>query len=332
MNNKLLSVCVGASLAVSLAWIAACGDPNPRTVIYLGGSGGVAAGSGGSPAGSGGSPAGSGGAAMVPGSGGKPATGSGGEAPGTGGAGAAGNSGAAGMTGTASGGAGMAAGGGPGVGGKGSGGAGGGPAMSGAGGTPVGVSIIDDFDDGDGRIAMMAGRQGPWHSFNDSSSGNQKPSVNGTFLPEMGGVNGSPYAAHTTGSGYQFGGIGFDLNNASMTPGAMESQAYDASTYKGIVFWAKGNGNLRVEFSQKGFVPTANGGSCTDGCWNVYGSRAAQGMLSTTEWKQIAIPFAGLTRDDNSTKPAFDPSQLMGIAFKHEGSTFDFWIDDVEFY
>lgn len=331
MINKLLSVCFGASVGLSLAWIAGCGDPNPRGVIYVGGSGGA-----GMTLGSGGSSTGSGGAGMVSGSGGKPAPGSGGSTPGSGGAGQAGG---AGMSGTASGGAGMGPGGATGSGGKGSetaGGAGGGPAMTATGGAgggaPLGVSVIDDLDDGDGRIAMTAGRQGPWHSFNDTSSGNQKPPVNGTFAPEMGGVNGSPYAAHTSGSGYQFGGIGFDLNNATMTPGGMDSQAYDASAYKGITFWAKGNGNLRVEFSQKGFVPTANGGSCTDSCWNVYGSRAAQGMLSLTDWKQVTIPFAGLTRDDGSTKPAFDPSQLMGIAFKHEGSSFDFWIDDVEFY
>ena len=47
-----------------------------------------------------------------------------------------------------------------------------------------------------------------------------------------------------------------------------------------------------------------------------------------TDWKQCA----GLQRQDGPAMPAFDPSQLMGIAFKHEGSTFDFWIDDDEFY
>lgn len=325
MNNKVLMLCLGACAAFFGVFSAGCGDPNPRGVIYLGGGGGVTGGSGGSSAASGGS------MGTTSGSGGTPAPGSGGTTPGSGGAGQAG------AAATSSGGAGNPAGGaGGGTGGGTSAGAGGGPATTGKGGAagtaPSGVSPIDDLDDGDGRIAMMLGRQGPWHSFNDTNGGNQKPSVNGPFVPEMGGVNGSPYAAHTSGSNYQFGGIGFDLNNATMTASGMESQAYDASGYKGITFWAKGNGNLRVEFSQKSFVPSANGGSCTDGCWNVYGSRAAQGTLSLTDWKQVTIPFAGLQRQDGSTKPPFDPSQLMGIAFKHEGSTFDFWLDDVEFY
>lgn len=29
--------------------------------------------------------------------------------------------------------------------------------------------------------------------------------------------------------------------------------------------------------------------------------------------------------------PAFNPAELMGVSFKHEGSSFDFWIDEVQF-
>ena len=189
---------------------------------------------------------------------------------------------------------------------------------------------IDNLDDGDGRILMVGGRQGPWHSFNDSNGGNQQPPLSAAFAPESGGAMGTPYAVHTSGSGYTFAGVGFDLNNASNAAESAQSQAYDASAYSGITFWAKGNGNLRVEFPQRSFVPTDRGGSCNGGtCWNVYGSRVAQGMLSD-QWKQIAIPFSSLQREDGSTSPPFNPAELMGIAFKHEGSTFDFWIDEVE--
>ena len=67
---------------------------------------------------------------------------------------------------------------------------------------------------------------------------------------------------HTTGSGYSFGGVGFDLNNSTAVEESPQSQSYNASAFTGMSFWAKGNGNLRVEFSQKGFVPTDRGGSC----------------------------------------------------------------------
>jgi hypothetical protein len=190
--------------------------------------------------------------------------------------------------------------------------------------------MIDNLDDGDGAILMAGGRQGPWHAFNDTSGGNQQPPVNGPFKPESGGANGTPYGVHTTGSNYMFGGVGFDLDNPTSTPESMQSQGYDAGAYTGISFWAKGNGNLRVELSQKEFVPTDRGGSCTAGCWNVYGSRAIQGMLTAT-WKQFTIPFSSLQRDTGPSTPPFNPSALMGIAFKHEGATFDFWIDEVQF-
>src|SRR5262249_28312309 len=140
----------------------------------------------------------------------------------------------------------------------------------------------DNLDDGDDRILMTGGRQGPWHSFNSSNGGNQQPPISGPFAPQSGGANGTPYAVHTTGSGYTYGGVGFDLNNSNST-----IASYDASAFTGITFWAKGNGNLRVEFPQKSFVPSNQGGSCGSGaCWNVYGSRAIQGMLSD-QWKQF---------------------------------------------
>jgi hypothetical protein len=213
----------------------------------------------------------------------------------------------------------------------GGGGTGSGGASSGSGGSGPSADMIDNLDDGDGRILMTGGRQGPWHTFNNNSNGgNQQPAYTSTFLPQSGGANNTPYAVHTTGSGYSFAGVGFDLNNATTTEESPQSQLYNAGAFTGISFWAKGNGNLRIEFPQRSFVPTANGGSCSSNCWNVYGSRAIQGKL-TAQWQQFTIPFSSLQRDDGSTSPAFTPAELMGIAFKHEGDTFDFWIDEVQF-
>ena len=100
--------------------------------------------------------------------------------------------------------------------------------------------------------------------------------------PQSGGANNTPYAAHTTGSGYSFGGIGFDLNNATTTPESSQSQSYNASAFSGITFWAKGTATLRVEISQKSFVPTDRGGSCSSGstCWNVYGTKEIANRLT----------------------------------------------------
>jgi len=336
-------VAIFTTSGVAAALALAC-DPNPPLRIAKGsggngvspaGSGGATSGSGGSTSGSGGTTQGSGG--MADGSGGETtssggSTGSGGGSGGDSAGGDSGSMGGSSSPGGATGAAGSSAAGGAGTAGR----AGGGMAGRGGGGGPgpmlMSVEVIDDFEDNDGRITVMGGRQGPWHSFNDTNGGNQTP-PNAMWMPESGGASSSAYAAHTKGSGYKFGGIGFDLNNATMMPESMQCMAYDGSMYKGITFWAKGTANLRVEFPTKAFVPTTRGGTCnesTSTCWNVYGSRAPQKML-TADWKQFTIPFSTLEREMGGMMPPFDPTQLMGISFKSESDSFDFWIDDVEF-
>lgn len=209
-------------------------------------------------------------------------------------------------------------------------GSGGGPAGGTGGAAAPSFEMIDNLDDNDARIIVAGGRQGPWHAFNNQNGGDQRPPIGTGFMPQAGGANSTPYAAHTTGSNYTFGGIGFGLNNPSTTPEAPQSMAYNASAFTGITFSAKGNGNLRVELAQRSFVPMERGGSCTGTCWNVYGSRMLQGRL-TGDWQQFTIPFSGLQREDGSTSPPFNPAELMGISFKHEGASFDFWIDEVQF-
>jgi len=238
-------------------------------------------------------------------------TGSGGSATGTGN-----NVGAAGMTG----------------GGNTSGGAGtmGGAGTTGAGGMVASLEMIDNLEDNDRHIIMANGRQGPWHSFNNTTSaGNQQPPLGTAFVANAGGANNTAYAVHSTGSGFQFGGVGFDLNNADPTgtPESSQSLAYNASAFNGVTFWAKGSGTLRVEFAMRSFVPTDRGGSCSSNCWNVYGANTP---TLTGNWTQITIPWAGMQREQGGTSPAFNASELMSVSFKG-GGTFDFWIDEVAF-
>lgn len=219
-----------------------------------------------------------------------------------------------------------------------SGGSAGGDAAGGSatgGGTSTGggnavTEMIDDLEDGDGRIAMSSGRQGPWHVFNSGDTGAGKP-----ITPEMGGANGSQWAMHTTGSGFTFAGLGFGLNNADTTPESAQSKPYDASAWAGVVFMAKagstGSASLRVEAPMRDFVPSERGGTCSSDCWNVYGFTVTSPL--TTSWQEIRAPFSSMKRETGSS-PAFDPKQLMTISFKHTGNNdhFDFWIDDVRFY
>jgi hypothetical protein len=191
--------------------------------------------------------------------------------------------------------------------------------------------VIDDLEDNDARIVAKEGRQGPWHVFNNQGNGgNQQPSSS-AFAPEKGGAKSTMFAVHTSGEGYEFAGVGFDLNNPEMAAESPKSQPYDASIWDGIAFWAKGTGALRVEIPTRNFVPRERGGSCNNDCWNVYGLDLPGGL--SEEWREYRIPFAMLKRESGSTDPAFARGQLMSVSFRHEGSArFDFWIDEVRFY
>lgn len=208
------------------------------------------------------------------------------------------------------------------------GGSGGVTATGGSAATP---DLIDDLEDGDGRISSVSGRQGPWHEFNSSDTGAGR-----SVQPQMGGANGSQFAMHTVGMGYTFAGLGFGLNNSESTPESAQSMAYDASAWTGIAFMVKaGNtasANLRVEAPMRDFVPTERGGTCTTGCWNVYGA-GVTGPL-TTSWQEVRVSFASMQREMGGTTPPFDATQILSISFKHTGAndSFDFWIDDVRFY
>lgn len=179
-----------------------------------------------------------------------------------------------------------------------------------------GPEVIDDLEDGDGRILVNSGRQGPWHAFNSSEMGPGK-----SVSPEMGGANGSNYAMHATGSGYTFAGLGLGLNNADSAPESAQSKPYDASAWTGVAFMAKagstGTASLRVEAPMRDFVPPDRGGSCAADCWNVYGFSVTNPL--STDWQEIRVPFASMKRE-TGTSPAFDAKQLMTLSFKHTGN------------
>ena len=155
MSNRLFIGLLAVSLAASLS--EAC---HPTGNVGTGTAGNGSQGTGNSSGAAGSGSAGTTGAAGTSGSAGTP--GSAGSVSTT--AGTSGSAGDAGVTGTGN------------VGATGSAG------TTGAGGAVAIADMIDNLDDNDGRIIQANGRQGPWHSFNNQSGGNQTPMFNG-FLP-----------------------------------------------------------------------------------------------------------------------------------------------------
>jgi endoglucanase len=223
-------------------------------------------------------------------------------------------------------------------GGSGSGGGAASPAGGGAsgGGTGAGKACpadytIDDMEDHQkNQIIVQNGRNGYWYTFLDKLGTMITPPAGHTFIMSPGGVNGSTTAAHMMGKTSSNGdplyaGMGFSFTNPK--------GQYDASAYTGVSFFAKaGPGSVK---SVRLKVPDVNtdpdGKVCTE-CFNDFGTD----LSLTDQWAKYTVPFSQMSQMDgwgSPSKPAIEKSKLYGMQFQvnQPGSTFDIWVDDVEF-
>ena len=201
-------------------------------------------------------------------------------------------------------------------------------------------TLIDDLEDGDAAIHEILGRIGAWYSFNDGTAGGtQMPSVTADFVPAAGGAKDSGFAARTSGKGFkEWGaGLGVDLNSPGpASPGAPDLKGkYDASSYTGIAFEAKGTVSIRFQVATFATVPMADGGGCTPSdvegkmCDDGHGKSIALG----SSWKTFEIPFKDLKQGGWGLPADFDAKSITGMLFLvGQNLEFDYSIDNVRFY
>jgi expansin (peptidoglycan-binding protein) len=197
---------------------------------------------------------------------------------------------------------------------------------------PPALDIIDDFEDGDNVVSELEGRAGHWGAYNDGT-GTQTPAAGAALSPEEGGANGSALALHTSGSGFTDWGAGLqvDLNNTGS--GAASRQPFDASAYTGVTFYARGSGELRVEFVTRETSESSQGGTCVEGCYDAHGSAV---LALTAEWKAFTLHFEDLAQEGWGTAVDFSAASLLGLNFKAlkgatADATFDLWLDELRF-
>jgi hypothetical protein len=209
------------------------------------------------------------------------------------------------------------------------------------GGAPV-LDLIDDMEDGDPFIQLIATprRDGLWDTANDGTpTGSQVPAPS-TFRPILlsGSVPhvGDQYAAYTKGSGFTNYGAFMNVTMRSW-PEYNVTPTYDASGYVGISFWAKVGASstirVRVRFISADTDP--RGGTCTlsgsvsELCYNHF----YQDVSASTSWERYAINFADFVQGNSGRIfPAINLSQMYGLEFFFEaGTSFELWIDDLSF-
>ena len=193
--------------------------------------------------------------------------------------------------------------------------------------------LIDDGEDGNNQNLPNDGRGGYWYTFKDKGTTTVEPTAGeegGTFAMSEGGHN-SQYAARfhgTIGTGsVVFSGMGMNFVDPK--------DAYDASKYAGISFWAKkgspeSTGKVRLKVPDMNTDP--QGGVCTE-CFNDFGAD----LNLTTEWKQYSFLWGKMKQEPDwgaPHKPKITPSKIYGIQFqvKIPRANYDIYVDDLKFF
>jgi hypothetical protein len=196
---------------------------------------------------------------------------------------------------------------------------------------PKDVGLISDGENNSNQTATIQGRGGYWYTFVDDVGSTVVPEAGkngGTFEMTPGGANGTKYAARMTGTvaGSNEAYVGMGLNFVD------PKGQYDASKYKGISFWAKkGPGSAAKVRLKVPDVSTDPEGKICKGCYNDFGME----ITLNDEWTQYVIPFTSMKQDKTwgTLVDGITPSKLYGMQFqfKEPGTTFDMWLDEIEF-
>jgi chitinase len=208
-------------------------------------------------------------------------------------------------------------------------------------------NLIDDFEaqnDADSCHLLHAGdsRAGGWSWGKDTASPNGAVTVK-FEAPGNGAKAGSAKALHATGTG---------LNGYGGYVAVPFAPCYDASAYKGISFWLKGNVGsapyVKVSIATPKTIPMAEGGddSCmaAQQCYNHF---TVQYFRVSDVWTRYAFTWEQLAQGwDNSTgtipRDYEAQTQITGLNFAPVwpdenpatpimNKSFDFFIDDVSF-
>ncbi|MEY4545004.1 MAG: hypothetical protein RL685_1199 [Pseudomonadota bacterium] len=181
--------------------------------------------------------------------------------------------------------------------------------------------LIDDFEDGNELLLHNDGRAGAWHIGQDGTGtlDQSEPPV-----PTAGGANDSNFALRLSGSGFTNWGANtyFELR-AGAAP-------YDASAHRGLKFWARGSGDLRIILTQQSLATTHTCSTCVAAsgeCGLYYSRVVALGSL----WSEYVLDWSAFLPPTTLLTP-FGPNQLMKIEFESPApQPVDLWLDDVAF-
>lgn len=194
---------------------------------------------------------------------------------------------------------------------------------------PADDGLIDDFEDENTQLNVIAGRDGYWWTKHDDKGSSIGPDP---FIPSEGGADGSGLALRGTGKTAVGDpavawGAGFGVNFLTRQNGV-----YDASKYVGVSFKAKvGEISTRqIRFAIGDVNTHPNAGVCKV-CWNHF----SKDLIVTNQWKEFRVLFGEVQQQAGWGEPrpaSVTPGKLVSIDWSIAGGqTYDLWIDDIQF-
>jgi hypothetical protein len=205
------------------------------------------------------------------------------------------------------------------------------------------TALIDDMESPGFEAAYVGGRNGAWWAGGDKASPGSGIQPDGNADAEMipGGRCGSKYAEHVTGHGFSVWAVmSVSMGWGTLGDGGAEGLLPNDDSFRaGVTFWARigDTSTDKVRFGISDKYSRPEGGYCVDGgamdvaCYDLFSTPLTQ---LGTDWKQYRIPFGGLQQQHfGLPRPKLDTSSIYTIEFSfNPASTFDFWVDDIEFY
>ncbi len=212
-----------------------------------------------------------------------------------------------------------------------------GAAGTGVGGETAGpTESIDDMEDGDPEIEINGLRNGYWYVGGDLTAGATTDPPSAKFAMAKLASDRSTYAAHLKAVGYKDWGSVMGFNFIELLT---KVNPYDGSAFCGVQFWGKAAAATTVRFRIPDIDTHQAGGVCKDpptgagtACYDHFGTS----FSFSTAWKPFTAKFSDLTQAGTGYHPAdmkLKSNKLMAVewALPGSGTTYEIWIDDVEF-
>lgn len=199
--------------------------------------------------------------------------------------------------------------------------------------------VIGNFDDGSTKMSskLFGSGSGSWNAFAYGGNSITQPYI------ASGGANGTAMAAHIYGTLTNKGDNSYP--SFTLQGKLKESGAYDGSNFQGIRFYYKSPTSdqaltRRFTMPIPATLPTSNGGTCSDGCYNHFGAD----LSPSSDWTQKSLSFSDLKRQSGWGSAVNPPDfadhlrELSQLQWDHNAQNnagtyvIDYWVDEVEFF